>query len=125
MTDMIELPRNPMHFIIDQLSPAAMEYLRGIGANTTVMRERFGDMLFPEEFPHIHELVRHGFLEYRKPKRPWERSAGKIVVLDRTFLGYEASEHLRCGMYQHHKRLYEERAARDAALEANPMWGMF
>jgi hypothetical protein len=125
MTQMVELLRNPAHFKIDELSPRATSYLKNMGPETSVERKRFGEVLFPEEFPHIHELVSHGFLEYRKEKRPWESDAGKIVILDRTFDGWEASEHLRCGYYQHAKAIYAEREARDAALEENPLWCAF
>lgn len=124
MTEMVELPRNPTHFKIDQLSPAAMEQLASLPESMTITRLGYGKVLFPEEFPEIHELVLHGFLEYVLPEHRWLMD-GEKVHLVRTFLGYEASEHVRCGLYQHHKKLYEDRAARDAALEANPLWCAF
>lgn len=96
---MVELPRCSIDFRIDELSPAAFEGLsqwRGLYGD--------GSDLKPSV---MMELVERGMLQ-----------TGRNDMLVITFDGNHAQQRINCGIYAHHKGIYERRAARDAAMES-------
>jgi hypothetical protein len=98
MSDMVELPRNPIDFRIDQLSPAALEglqFFKGVACADN-----------PLSTPVYEELVAHGFVTKK----------GELIDA-LSFDGHNAQLRVNSGIYHHHKAIYAKRAARDAAME--------
>jgi len=114
MTDMVELPRDPLDFKIDALSPAAgVALARWDGVTHT----------YREITPWMRELLDGGFVQH---------VGGRVQLPDYdlaiTFDGNNAQLRINSGIYAHHKAIYEKRAERDAAVDAMagaPLWGMF
>ena len=108
MADMVELPRNPLDFKIDALSPAALRRLQTWDGVSHTYRELT---------PWLRELMEAGFAAnaggsygINGVQLEW-----KVAL---TFDGKNAQLRVNSGIYQHHKGIYERRAERDRAAEA-------
>lgn len=112
---MIELPRNPVDFKIDDLSQAALERLLTWG--------EAGRHLYYAVTPWMQELVDEGLAAHAGGE--FEDGRQTAWIIERTFSGFEAAERYKCGIYHHHKKIYEARAARDRALVENPLFGQW
>lgn len=115
----VELPRNPVDEKIDLLSPTAIETLGRFDG-----REQTCTLEFDFLPLGVEALVRVGFLVHAGGRLDAD---GKQVSweLSRTFDGWNALERIKCGIYRHHKRIEEQRIARDLAEESHPLWGTF
>jgi hypothetical protein len=109
---MVELPPDEVHLKIGTLSLAAKKLLRAYPMENMHTIETF----LVEE---AEELVKAGMLE------PQGADESLPQLFTPTWQGGLASAKLRSGIYEHHERLYEERAARDAMLEAIPGFASF
>jgi hypothetical protein len=109
---MVELPRSAVDFKIDDLSDMALHML---------LANSFADMKPHELFDieSAEELVDAGMLI------PHGADESLPQLFTPTWQGAMASERLRCGIYHKHKALFEQRAARDAQLEAIPGYASF
>lgn len=118
--NMVEIPRNPLHFVIDDLSPPALNTLETWGyAENKPEPQTYSRLTL-----WMKELFEKRLTEIIDSKM---NGSGNVVewTIKPTFEGWEAIEHLRCGLYAQHRSLYLARAKRDADEEAIPGWGQF
>ena len=117
---MVELPRNPLHFVIDDLSPSALNTLE----TWPYADNRPAQQTYTRIGPWLKELLDKSLVEGVSTKK---NGSGNVVqwTIKPTLPGWEAIEHLRCGLYAHHRTLYLARAKRDTEEETIPGWGQF
>ena len=118
--NMVEIERNPLHFVIDDLSTGALNTLEtwGYDHNKPLSQTYSALTLW------MKELFEKRLTEIVTTKM---NGSGNVVewTIKPTLEGWEAIEHLRCGLYAQHRTLYLARAKRDADEEAIPGWAQF
>ena len=128
---MVELPRNPVDEKIDRLSEAAVNTLSGWGMDSRMVGGKPKIQGYSGITPWMRELLAEELVVHAGGETD-EVGCQVTWAIEPTFAGWQAIERLRCGAYAQHKRLYEERAARDvgllaqaAAMEAHPLYATF